>query len=92
MRHASVAARQVNQQHQNGVAFPDLTSLDFYLQGTLKNVLYRRKPATQAAHLEEIETVCDVIAEDTFANVARTVVQPSQRCADAHGGHFEQLL
>ena len=54
---------------------PELTPLDFYLWGTLKNVVYRRKPATLAALREEIETACAAIAEDTFANVARTVVQ-----------------
>ena len=31
---------------------------------------------------------CAAIAEDTFANVARTVVQRTQKCADVHGGHF----
>ena len=71
---------------------PDLTLLDFYLWGTLKNVKYHRKLATLAALREEIEMACAVIAEDTFANVAQTVLQHTQKCADAHGGHFEQLL
>ncbi|KAJ4449679.1 hypothetical protein ANN_01083 [Periplaneta americana] len=34
----------------------DLTPLDFYLWGTLKNVVYRSKPATLAALRKEIET------------------------------------
>ena len=71
---------------------PDLTPLDFYLWETLQNVVYRRKPATLAALREEIKTACAAIAEDTFANVARTVAQRTLKCADAHGGHFEQLL
>ncbi|KAJ4426041.1 Dynein heavy chain 12, axonemal [Periplaneta americana] len=41
---------------------------------------------------EEIETACAAFAEDTFANVALTVVQHTQKCVDAPGGHFEQLL
>ena len=57
----------------------DLTVLDFYLCGTVKNIVYRRKPATLAALREEIiETACAAIAEDTFANVALTVVQRTQ--------------
>ena len=60
--------------------------------GTLKNILYRRKPAILAALQEEIEMTCSAIAEDTFAKFARTVVQRTQKCANAHGGHFEQLL
>ena len=71
---------------------PDRIPLDFSLWGTLKNVVYRRRPATLAALQEEIETACATIAEDTFASVARTVVQRIQKCADALGGHFEQLL
>ena len=63
----------------------------FYLWGNV-NVVHRSKPATLAALWQEIETACAAVAEDTFANVARTVVQRTQKCADAHGGHFEQLL
>ncbi|KAJ4442788.1 hypothetical protein ANN_04381 [Periplaneta americana] len=58
---------------------PDLFPLNFYLWGTLKNVVYRRKPATLAALREEIETEFAAIAKDTFANVARTVVQRTQK-------------
>ena len=68
---------------------PDLTSLYFYLWGILKNVVYFRKSTTLTALREEIETACAAIAEDTFANVAPTVVQRTQKCDDAHGGHFE---
>jgi len=35
---------------------PDITPLDFYLWGTLKNVVYRRKLATLAVLREDIET------------------------------------
>lgn len=71
---------------------PDLTPLDFYLWGHLKNVVYRRRPATLAALREEIEAACAAIAEDTFANVTRTVVERTQKCIDADGEHFEHLL
>ena len=62
--------------------------------GTRKNIVYRRKPATQTALREEIEAACAAIAEDPFGNLARAVslVQCTQKCADAHGGDFEQLL
>ena len=68
----------------------DLSPLNFYLWGTLKNVV--KKPATLAALREEIEMACAAITEDSFANVARTALQRPQKWADAHGGHFEQLL
>jgi hypothetical protein len=71
---------------------PDLTPLDFYLWGTLKNVVYRRKPATLAALREEIEMSCTAITVDTLVNVDRAVVRRNQNCLDANGNHFEHLL
>jgi len=54
---------------------PDLTPLDFYLWGTLKDVVYRRKPATLAALREEIKMSCRAIPVDTVVNVVRAVVR-----------------
>ena len=45
---------------------PNLTPLDFYLWGTLKAVVYRRKLATLAVLREEIETACAGIHVDTW--------------------------
>ena len=66
---------------------PDLTPLYFYLWGTLKNAVHRR-PATLAEFWEEVEAACALIAKDTFANFARTVVQRTQKCVDAMVGIF----
>ncbi|PSN42861.1 hypothetical protein C0J52_16195 [Blattella germanica] len=52
----------------------DLTPLDFYIWGHLKNVVYHRRPATLATLREEIEAACAAIAEDTFANALRSVL------------------
>jgi len=81
---------------RGAVEFPprslDLTPLDFYLWGTLKDVLYRRKLATLAVLQEEIETACPAIYLDTFVNVAEAVVRRNQKCLDADDKHFEHLL
>jgi hypothetical protein len=71
---------------------PDLTPLDFYLWGTLKDVVYCRKLATLAVLWEEIETVCAAIHVDTLVNVAQVVVCRNQKCLDTGGNHFEHLL
>jgi len=73
---------------------PDLTPLDFYLWGTIKDVVYRRKLATLAVLREEIEIemACAVIHVDTLVNIAQAVVRRNQKCLDAHGNHFEHLL
>ena len=81
---------------RGAVEFPprslNLTPLDFYLWGTLKDVVYRRKLATLAVLREEIETACAAIHVDTLVNVAQAVVRGNQKCLDADGNHFEHLL
>jgi hypothetical protein len=47
------------------------TPLDFYLWGTLKDVVYPRKLVTLAVLREEIETACAAIHVDTLVNVAQ---------------------
>jgi len=71
---------------------PDLTPLDFYLWGTLKDVVYCRKLATLAVLREEIEMARAVIHVDTLVNVAQVVVRCNQKCLDADGNHFQHLL
>ena len=71
---------------------PDLTSLDFYLWDTLKDVVYRKKLATLAVLWEETETACAAIHVDTLFNVAQAVVRRNQKCLDTDGNHFEHLL
>ena len=71
---------------------PDLTPLDFYLCGNLKDVVYRKKLATLAVLLEEIETAWAAIHVDTLVNIAQAVVRRNQKCLDADGNHSEHLL
>ena len=70
---------------------PDLTPLDFYLWGTLKDVVYRRKPATIAILQQEIVTACAAITLDTLDNVVRGAVHRTNQCLEANGNHFEHL-
>jgi len=71
---------------------PDLTPLDFYLWGTLKDVVYCKILATLVVLWEEIETACAAIHVDTLVSVAQAVVRRNQKCLDADGNHFEHLL
>jgi len=50
---------------------PDLTALDFYLWGTLKDVVYRKKPATLGDLRTEIRAACAAIP----INILTEVVQ-----------------
>jgi len=47
---------------------PDLTLLDFYLWGTLQDVVYRKKLAKLAVLREEIGTECTAMHVDTLVN------------------------
>jgi hypothetical protein len=62
---------------------PDFTPLDLYLWGTLKDEIYRQKPATR----ETLEASHSAITPDTL----RAVVQRHLRCLAADGGHFEHI-
>jgi hypothetical protein len=70
---------------------PDLTPLHFYLWGTLKDEVYRQKPATLNALRETIEASCAAVTPDTLAAVVRSTVQRHRRCLAADGGHLEHI-
>lgn len=71
---------------------PDLTSLDFYLWGALKNIIYLRGPATLMVLQEETETACASIPLETLGNLAQAVVHCTHKCLDALNNHLEHLL
>jgi hypothetical protein len=63
----------------------DLTPLDLW--GTLKDEVYRQKPATR----ETIEASCAAITPDTLTALVRSAVRRHRRCLAAGGGHFEHI-
>jgi len=70
---------------------PDLTTLDFYFWGTLKDVVCRRKPATLGDLRAEIRTACAAIPINTLTEVAQSTARRCNRCLAANGNHFEHL-
>jgi len=70
---------------------PDLTLLDFYLWGTLKDVLFRMKPAMLGDLRAEIRVACAAIPIDTLTKVAQSTARCRNRCLAANGNHFEHL-
>ena len=71
---------------------PDLTPLDFYLWGTLKNVVYHKKPATLGDLRAEIRAACAAIPINTLTEVAQLTARRCNRCLAANGNHFEHLI
>ena len=72
---------------------PDLTPMDFFFWGVVKNKVYERKPQT----VDEMkEFITDAFMDtDSDRKVCRTVCQSvSDRldaCCNVDGGHFEHL-
>ena len=69
----------------------DLTPLDFYLWGTLKDVVYRKKPATLGDFRAEIRAACAAIPINTLTDVNQSTTRRCNRCLAANGKHFEHL-
>lgn len=71
---------------------PDLTPLDFFLFGHLKNKIYRNRlhniQELQAAIEHEINNINVETLHNIFENLKRRV----QTCLDNNGQHFEHLL
>ncbi|XP_042225978.1 uncharacterized protein LOC121868990 [Homarus americanus] len=71
---------------------PDLTPLDFYLWGNLKNTVYAKKPSTLQELRHEIEWSCTAIPALICPKVCRSVFRRCQQCLDAKGGQFEHAV
>ncbi|UYV79606.1 hypothetical protein LAZ67_18000015 [Cordylochernes scorpioides] len=69
---------------------PDLTPLDFFLWGTVKDGVYKRKPRNLDILWNEIQAVCREILLDVLIRCTESVVTRTQNCIDAAGHQFEQ--
>ena len=70
---------------------PDLTRLDLYLRGTLKNTVYATKPQTLEVLRDRIEYAINAIPLATIQTVCHSV-RRRWECTVAEGGHFECVL
>lgn len=71
---------------------PDLTPLDFYLFGSLKNSIYKNRLHTVEELQEAIENKIASISEDELHNVFNNLKKRVNMCIANAGGHFEHLL
>ncbi|PSN54403.1 hypothetical protein C0J52_21881 [Blattella germanica] len=70
---------------------PDLTPMDFYLWGTVKDEVYRRKSRTLEELRQEITAACAAISIKTLTDVVAVTAHRSVMCLAANGQHFEHL-
>ena len=70
---------------------PDLTPLDFFLWGTLKNEVYNTPSATRAELEGKVRATINSITPRQLREVVRATVEKVQLCRQQDGGHFEHL-
>ena len=73
---------------------PDLTPLDFFLWGAMKELVYETPVDSEEDLVARIVDAAAQIAEkpNVFASVRESVHGRYEKCIEVHGGHFEQLL
>ena len=71
---------------------PDLTPLDCFLWGHMKNVVYQQVPATMENTKERITAACAALTQETLTEVGRSMMMPALRCCEANGHPFEHEL
>lgn len=71
---------------------PDLTPLDFFLWGYLKDKVYVTKPTDLADLRRRIEYEMQMIPPETYRNAVRGVYHRLAHCQAVNGQQFEHLL
>lgn len=71
---------------------PDLTPLDFFLWGHLKQTIYRTPVRNVDSLRQRITEACSRISRETLLRVQASTWKRILLCRQQEGGHFEQLL
>lgn len=71
---------------------PDITPLDFFLWGYIKNIVYRDQPVSMQNLRDKITDAFGTVTADMLQNVQRNIVKRTQKCLDHNGEHFEQFM
>lgn len=70
---------------------PDLTCLDFYLWGTLKNLVFREKPTTRENMKERIQIAIRSLSRAEIEAAVFSTEVRLNKCIENDGRHFEHL-
>lgn len=73
---------------------PDLNPLDYFVWGHLKQIVYDTPVNTREELIRRIRNACDEIKNNPIQITAavNTLIRRCQKCIEAGGMHFEQLL
>lgn len=73
---------------------PDMTPLDFFFWGAMKDLVYATPVLSEFDLIGRIVAAAGDIAEipNVFSSVRQSLHKRFQKCVEVNGGHFEQLL
>lgn len=71
---------------------PDLTMVDFFLWGFLKQKVMETAPTTRDDMRERIRRACELVTPEMLRNVRESFATRVVRCIAVGGGHFEHLI
>lgn len=71
---------------------PDLSPLDFFVFGAIKDLVYVRSYATQEELLEAVINVFDSLDGRKIRRAINSVLKRCRMCVDNNGRHFEHLM
>lgn len=70
---------------------PDLTKMDFFMWGYIKNRVYQETPTTAEDMKNRIREAFNSINGEMLRNVSQSFESRLQSCIEVQGGHFEHL-
>ncbi|XP_031332785.1 NADH dehydrogenase [ubiquinone] iron-sulfur protein 2, mitochondrial-like [Photinus pyralis] len=70
---------------------PDLTPLDFFLWGRVKDIVYQQRPTTRENMKERIRNACRLLNENEVLRAVDNVRLRLQNCINQNGRHFEHI-
>jgi len=71
---------------------PDLTPLDFFLWGYVKEKVMFEPPTTKENMKQRIRNACASVTSEMLQNVRNNLLLRINTCLQVHGGHFEHLI
>lgn len=71
---------------------PDLTPLDFFLWGTIKEYVYRERVNSREELQNRIVEAFASINEEMVRNAQENLLRRARLCVQCNGGQFEHLL
>lgn len=71
---------------------PDLTKVDFFFWGFIKNEVYKTPPTTRDDMKERIRAAFQSVTVNMLRNVSQSFERRLQHCIDNNGEHFEHLV